>query len=71
MSLGIREGDRAIDRGNKGRELEGGGDSGEMISDSFRPALSKVEGICNLEFKIIRMDKLKNFAANISPGKED
>jgi len=71
MSIGIREGDRAIDRGNEGRELEGGGDSGEMILDLFGPALNKVEGICDLEFKIFRMDKLKNFAANISPGKEN
>jgi hypothetical protein len=54
-----------------GRELEVGGDSGGMILDLFRPALSKVEGICNLEFKIVRMDKLKNFAANISPDKEN
>lgn len=42
-----------------------------MILDLFKPALSKVKNICSLEFKIIRMDKLKNFAANISPGKEN
>jgi len=42
-----------------------------MILDLFRPALSKVEGICSLEFKVVRKDELKNFAANISPGKEN
>ena len=40
-----------------------------MILDLFRPALSKVAGIRSLEFKIVRKDKLKNFAANIIPGK--
>jgi hypothetical protein len=54
-----------------GRELEGGGDSGGMILDLFRPALSKVAGIYSLEFKIVRKDELKNFADNTSPGKEN
>jgi hypothetical protein len=42
-----------------------------MILDLFRPALNKVEGICILEFKIVTKDELKNFAANISPGKDN